>query len=210
MCLRYAATILVCSFVVSVTSWGATFRVPSDYVTIQEGLDESSPGDTVLVAPGTYNQATTRTYGVPTTSIAFIASGVALRSEAGSEHTTLLLDRVGASVGRVVYAQGMSTPSVIEGFTLDALDGYGGASVQYSAALTFRDCVFRDFGGAPGARGIAATLSDLRVENCTFDHCVAAVGSAIWQLEAHIWIENSVFRNCSDRAIQLSGYPSSG
>lgn len=36
---------------------GATLRVPEDHETIQEAVDAASPGDLVLIAPGTYNEA---------------------------------------------------------------------------------------------------------------------------------------------------------
>ncbi len=34
--------------------WAATINVPADQPTIQAGIDASTSGDTVLVAPGTY------------------------------------------------------------------------------------------------------------------------------------------------------------
>jgi hypothetical protein len=36
------------------TTWSATLHVPGTYPTIQEAIDASASGDTVLVAPGTY------------------------------------------------------------------------------------------------------------------------------------------------------------
>jgi hypothetical protein len=38
------------------TAHAATIRVPSDQSTVQGGINASSPGDTVLVAPGTYKE----------------------------------------------------------------------------------------------------------------------------------------------------------
>ena len=38
---------------------GATLNVPDDFDTIQAAVDEAAPGDLVLVAPGTYEEAVT-------------------------------------------------------------------------------------------------------------------------------------------------------
>jgi hypothetical protein len=36
--------------------YGATINIPGDMPTIQEGIDEASDGDIVLIAPGTYHE----------------------------------------------------------------------------------------------------------------------------------------------------------
>lgn len=39
------------------TGGGATINVPDDHATIQEAVDAASPGDLILIAPGTYEEA---------------------------------------------------------------------------------------------------------------------------------------------------------
>ena len=45
--------IILISFIFS-QLFSATITIPNDYVTIQEGINESSNGDTVMVQPGIY------------------------------------------------------------------------------------------------------------------------------------------------------------
>ena len=48
----FSALLLLASFLLAGTDPGNTLRVPADHATIQEAIDASSDGDTVLVGPG--------------------------------------------------------------------------------------------------------------------------------------------------------------
>ncbi|HDH44573.1 MAG TPA: hypothetical protein ENG66_04185, partial [Thermococcus sp.] len=65
---------------------GNVIRVPEDYPTIQEAINAADPGDTILVAPGTYNESIT------------IDKQITLIGE-GKENTII----VGRGVGDVIY-----------------------------------------------------------------------------------------------------------
>ncbi len=78
----------------------APLRVPADYETIQEAIDGAEPGDTVLVAPGTYREAVT------------LRTGVTLR---GEDPRTTIWD--GAGEGRTLVDYSGAREVTIRGFT---------------------------------------------------------------------------------------------
>jgi len=149
-----------------------------DYLTIFEGVDAASAGDTVLVAPGTYVGASNR-------SIYF--SGVTLMSEAGPEVTVVDCDNED-------FAFRMGGGGILEGFTIRRSGGYiaGGYIAVYminaaisncvltenpgNGLLTYGsnsvlDCVFLDHGTTsvviePGGRTI--------LSGCTFENGIAS------------------------------------
>lgn len=55
-----------------------TIRVPADQPTIQGGIDAAAPGDTVLVAPGTYVER-----------VDFLGKAITVTSEAGPAATVI-------------------------------------------------------------------------------------------------------------------------
>ena len=100
-----------------------TLRVPSEYGTINAGLDAAVAGDTVLVAPGTYTEFETRIvdpgngFLIPISSLAFMKSGVTVKSEAGSQSTTLDLQDSGSGV-RCPILCALLTGTTIDGFRI--------------------------------------------------------------------------------------------
>lgn len=102
--------LFICSIGFSIT-----INVPTDYPTIQLGLNNASDGDVVLVHDGTYNEY-----------IIWPNVNVSLLSENGSESTIidgdLTQNRTGMTFGNL---NNVDTTSIVEGFTITNFDYYG-------------------------------------------------------------------------------------
>jgi len=83
---------------------GATLYVPDDYWTIQEAVDASTSGDTIIVRPGVYAE-----------NVDLGGKSIVLTSEKGPHVTTIDGNRVGSVV---TYAKGEGPGSVLRGFTI--------------------------------------------------------------------------------------------
>ena len=185
-----------------------TRHVPGEFATIQAGLDASALGDTVLVAPGTYTDSQIRMDGPFTLrSCVYMVNGVALRSEAGPEVTTI--DMLGAGVGAIAtvirVAVGPASGEIlVEGFTVTgAPPSYGGAFV--ASAVTFRDCIFRDMDGRPSSGGGIAANGDMDVIECEFVNCLGDAGGAIYHANGHLNLIGTTIRECGSKGVYLSG-----
>jgi hypothetical protein len=88
-----------------------TRQVPKHYRTIQAAIDAAAAGDTVLVAPGTYNE-----------TIDFHAKRITVVSESGAASTIINGDGVGVVV--TMNANAGETP-VLRGFTIRNGGPYG-------------------------------------------------------------------------------------
>jgi hypothetical protein len=92
-------------FLLSVATIGAaTIAVPDDFGTIQAGIDAATPGDTVLVAPGTYEEA-----------IDFGGKDICVKSVEGPQETTITGPD---NVNLVVFHNGETNNAILEGFTI--------------------------------------------------------------------------------------------
>jgi hypothetical protein len=88
-------------------------RVPADYPTIQAAIDATNPGDTVLVAPGTYSeQLRLRSH------VKLIGSGASTTVLDGGNEAVNLIDFTGAR------------SAVVSGFTLTNVQADGGCSAD--------------------------------------------------------------------------------
>lgn len=136
---------------VSPHSWGQTvLAVPNTFSTIQAAIDAASPGDTVLVSPGTYQEF-----------LDFRGKAIAVKSVSGPAST--ILDGVNPfspnSRSLVTFSMGEGPNSLLEGFQLIRGGGnlvsnwyLGGAIYCNASSPTIRNNEFysniASFGGA--------------------------------------------------------------
>ncbi|MHC4536052.1 MAG: right-handed parallel beta-helix repeat-containing protein [Planctomycetota bacterium] len=157
-----------------------------DFETIQAGIDAAVDGDTVLVAPGEY---------IITEPITFRGKAIIVRSEAGSDETTI---RMGTPVDTnrgsvVIFENDETTSSVLDGFTItegkgswvSSLSAYVGGGILFNASSgTLRNClVMNNQADDGGGGGVSAYFgSTPTLTNCTF-----TVNSAEYGGGVHCW-----------------------
>ena len=105
--MRFISTVILL-LAAAAAAGAAVIRVPGDYATIQEAIDNASQGDTVLVADGVYSPASGETFPIT------MKSGIVLRSENGPALTTI--DACGTQ--DVIWFQNVDSTASIEGFSI--------------------------------------------------------------------------------------------
>jgi hypothetical protein len=139
----------------------AVIHVPSQYPTIQAGIDAAVNGDTVLVADGVYT-------GPGNHNVNFNGKAITVTSDNGPEHT--IIQCSGNSRG-FTFVNGETHSSVLRGFTIrDGMrqfDDGGGILVRNSSPI-ITECIFENntthfFGG-----GIHLNNSQAIVSHCRF------------------------------------------
>lgn len=157
----------------------STIKVPADQPTIQDAINAAANGDTVLVAPGTYDE-----------NINFSGKAITVKSSAGAKATTI----DGGNFGSVVtFSNSETNTSVLMGFTLQ----HGSSSGLY---LNFASPVIQgniitsntaEFGGGMYILG-ASTAQILR--NAFIGNVASAGGGALELFGAgSVRIEDNLF-----------------
>ena len=144
------------------SSSAATIHVPADQPTIQDGIDATTYGDLVLVAPGTYTE-----------NITFRGKVLTLRSEAGAGATVI----DGNQAGTVVTFDGGETRfAVLEGFTITngmtSLIG-GGIYCEFWSGPTITNCTISDNSTDYSGGGIGCFQSSPTITHCTITKNIA-------------------------------------
>jgi predicted outer membrane repeat protein len=137
-------------------------RVPSDYPTIQAGIDASIDGDTVFVEPGTYT-------GDGNRDIDFKGKAITVKSENRSQTCIIDCNGTEEELHRGFYFHnGEEANSVLQGFTI--INGYAryeGGGIFCNASSPFiKNCIVAENTAHSGG-GIACNSSNAVIVNCT-------------------------------------------
>ncbi len=158
--------------------------VQHPYDSIQEAIAAANSGDEIVVEPGLYSEA-----------IDFLGKGIAVRSSAGPEVTTI--DATGLEAPVVTFQSGEPRGTALEGFTITGGSGQdlggvrvgGGVFISFSAPFVTH-CVITgnsaEEGG--GLYGVGSAL----IEDCSFSGNTADRGGGV-----HSWLGAPQFADCS-------------
>jgi thermitase len=143
-------------------------HVPSQYPTIQEGIDSCWPGRTVWVADGIYT-------GTGNRDLDLRGKAIAVRSENGPENCILDCQGSETEPHRGFLFQNHEGPAtILSGFTITngctARDDNqaGGAILCESAGPLLENCIFRGNRSYTDGGAVACYESTLQVERCVF------------------------------------------
>jgi parallel beta-helix repeat protein len=149
-----AVILLIVAAILPAAGYAITIRVPGDQPTIQAGLNAAGTGDTVLVAPGVYNEALFWPFK---NGIVLIGSG---------EDSTVIVGNASEPVILMVDVVKMDTSTVIRGFHF-AKGGDAGIALSGASPIV-ELCGVDSTQNGPGihcSAGSAAVIRHCQIRN---------------------------------------------
>jgi Dockerin type I domain/Chlamydia polymorphic membrane protein (Chlamydia_PMP) repeat len=204
-------TIIIIALLITSTCFAATIHVPSEELTIQDGVDAALENDTVLVASGTYT-------GPGNRDILLNAKNIVLISESGPSATIINCEGDSTTPHRgFTFTYGVGTTTVVDGFTIK--NGYGlpdpyyifskgGGMLCDNASPTVKNCIFSNNDGGQYGGAVFCYNSQAKFINCTFVKNSAKFGSCSASLSS----TEPILENCiiafSPEGVSILGYAS--
>jgi hypothetical protein len=174
---RFVIVFVLVAVLICGSAVASTINVPADQPTIQDGINAAVNGDTVLVAPGTYNE-----------NINFNGKAIWVTSSGGPKVTTI----DGGGLGAVVtFSTGETNGSVLSGFTLQN-GSNSGVYMNFASPVVKNNIIANNQAefGAGMYIGGASTAQVLR--NTFIGNVASAGGGAIGLFAAgSVRIENN-------------------
>jgi Right handed beta helix region len=169
-------------------------NVPDFYTTIQFALDAASPGDTVMVAPGTYSEHDLA-----------MKSGVVLLGQPGETANTVI---DGNALGPVINCIGVDADATIGNFTITNGDnGTGGGIYCFDSHLQIANCILHSNhageGGAIYFDNASPTLENLTI----YGNEVIGYGGGLLCNNSTPYIQNTIIANNGGQAVHCSSNP---
>jgi hypothetical protein len=145
---------------------GADLYVPSQYATIQIGINAATTGDTVWVADGTYA-------GTGNKDLSWIGKHITVRSENGPNNC--IIDCQNSGKGFTFDSTGQNSSDIIRGFTI--MKGNVGGSIDNSGGIycnssspTITNCVITGNSAVYGGGINCYYSSSPTITNCTISN----------------------------------------
>jgi len=153
---RIAFGLFILISLASSAAQGTTRFVPETYPTIQDAIDHSVPGDTVLLSPGTYS-------GPGNRDIELRGKDLVVTSRAGAEETVIDCQHA----GRGFYLHETETRAArIEKITIQNGEAYDGGAIYCSlSSPTISECRLLNNHASAGA-GLYSLVFDGVLDRC--------------------------------------------
>ncbi len=171
-------------------SFSATINVPDpNHLTIQEGIDAAGPGDIVLIASGTYNEA-----------INFNGKSITVRSATGNPADVTINGTGHFHVVQCINGEDPNT--VLEGVTITGgnangggVNSVGGGMRNVNSSPTVTRCVFSGNQAANGGGGMFNVNSSPTVTYCVFSGNTAATnnGAGMHNIQSSPLVTHCIF-----------------